>query len=399
MTILATTYRDSNTTGNLLDVAAGRWLEILSSLAPELSDAISKFNPRSPGHVACPCHGGSNGFRLFRDAEETGGGICNTCGPFPNGFMLLAWIMNARKGPLSATYEAKKDYIHQAFAREEVSKYLKHGSSEYPSVLNRIPAKQADEAAERARQEKVMAYGQEVWRGSVSEHELIRRYFTCRGQGDAEVSGLLHFAPHLRHNEAFITYHPAMIAPIVNLFKQENGETSRLVVGLHRTYLSDDGVTVKKANLVDIDGKPANKRVLIWGDMRGAHIPLYELGTSGVLAVCEGIETAEAIRSMLGSTPVYPLINTSGMRGFNIPDGVKLLLIGGDYDRNSAGQKAAAALKERAEKAGVEVRILLPDFMPMGALGTDWEDALIKFPDEAARIWAPWANLEVGPEI
>ena|GEM_PF-3875092 len=54
----------------------GHWLAILSRLAPELAPAIQRLGR----HVPCPVHGGKDGFRLFRDAPETGGGICNSCG-------------------------------------------------------------------------------------------------------------------------------------------------------------------------------------------------------------------------------------------------------------------------------------------------------------------------------
>lgn len=89
--------------------AEGNWLSILDSLAPSLSDAIMKAGR----HVPCPCpsHGLSkayssnstasvkgksrkrgDGFRLFKDAHLTGGGICNTCGPRHDGFELLMWL-------------------------------------------------------------------------------------------------------------------------------------------------------------------------------------------------------------------------------------------------------------------------------------------------------------------
>ena len=66
-------------------LAAGRWTEILEAVAPALEPAL-----RRPGrHVPCPVHGGKDGFRLFRDVAQTGGGICNTCGAFHDGFAVL----------------------------------------------------------------------------------------------------------------------------------------------------------------------------------------------------------------------------------------------------------------------------------------------------------------------
>lgn len=68
--------------------AAGHWLPILESIAPELAPAIEKLGR----HVPCPVMGGTDGFRLFKDAHDTGGGISNQHGPFPDGFALLMWL-------------------------------------------------------------------------------------------------------------------------------------------------------------------------------------------------------------------------------------------------------------------------------------------------------------------
>jgi len=57
--------------------AAGRWLGVLEALAPALGPALQR-----PGrHVACPVHGGTDGFRLFRDVDRTGGASVTPAGP------------------------------------------------------------------------------------------------------------------------------------------------------------------------------------------------------------------------------------------------------------------------------------------------------------------------------
>ena len=52
----------------VLRLANGRWDEILSNLAPALRPAIDA----APRHCECPLHGGSDGFRFFRDFKKTG---------------------------------------------------------------------------------------------------------------------------------------------------------------------------------------------------------------------------------------------------------------------------------------------------------------------------------------
>ncbi|WP_306462800.1 primase-helicase zinc-binding domain-containing protein, partial [Klebsiella pneumoniae] len=39
-----------------------QWLQVLAALVPELDAAIA----RKGRHVACPVHGGRDGFRLFK---------------------------------------------------------------------------------------------------------------------------------------------------------------------------------------------------------------------------------------------------------------------------------------------------------------------------------------------
>ena len=67
--------------------ARGLWEGVLSALAPGLQPALQKVGR----HVPCPVHGGKDGFRLFKNVKETGGGICNTCGGFDDGIALLQW--------------------------------------------------------------------------------------------------------------------------------------------------------------------------------------------------------------------------------------------------------------------------------------------------------------------
>ena len=84
--------------------AAGRWGDVLCALSPNLAPAVEKRGR----HVPCPVHGGRDGFRVFKDFEETGGGICNTCGSFPSGFRLLQWSTGKS---LSDVIDAVGDYV------------------------------------------------------------------------------------------------------------------------------------------------------------------------------------------------------------------------------------------------------------------------------------------------
>ncbi len=66
------------------------WDRALSRLAPDLCPAIEN----RPRHVPCPVHRGKDGFRAFDDFDSSGGMVCNSCGSFPNGYLVLAWVLD-----------------------------------------------------------------------------------------------------------------------------------------------------------------------------------------------------------------------------------------------------------------------------------------------------------------
>ena len=68
-------------------LAFGNWGVIIPDLCPPLIPAFEKIGK----HVPCSVHGGKDGFRVPKEFLEVGGGICNTCGPFHDGFALLMW--------------------------------------------------------------------------------------------------------------------------------------------------------------------------------------------------------------------------------------------------------------------------------------------------------------------
>jgi len=79
------------------DAARGNWEKVFRDIAPALAPAMDTASVgRRPRHVCCPVHGSKqqsgNGFRLFDNWRETGGAICNTCGPFSDGFKVLTWV-------------------------------------------------------------------------------------------------------------------------------------------------------------------------------------------------------------------------------------------------------------------------------------------------------------------
>ena len=59
--------------------SCGALVDSPGALAPALEPALSRVGR----HVACPVHGGTDGFRLFRDADRRAGVCATPAGPFP----------------------------------------------------------------------------------------------------------------------------------------------------------------------------------------------------------------------------------------------------------------------------------------------------------------------------
>lgn len=99
------------------------WLEVLYAVGgASLAPAIERVGK----HVACPFpshprkkKGKGDGFRLFKDAAQSGGGICATCGAYPDGFALL---MKVTGMPFGDCLKAVGDFIgaprHPARSRQ-----------------------------------------------------------------------------------------------------------------------------------------------------------------------------------------------------------------------------------------------------------------------------------------
>lgn len=97
----------------VLRLANGRWDEILSNLAPALRPAIDA----APRHCECPLHGGSDGFRFFRDFKKTGQCICNTCGAFDG----LHILMKVNRWNFFTALKAVSEYLNTPEGIEPIS--------------------------------------------------------------------------------------------------------------------------------------------------------------------------------------------------------------------------------------------------------------------------------------
>lgn len=346
--------------------AKGRWLEILQALAPDFKDAIKNL----PHHVACPVNGGTDGFRLFKDANETGGGISNQNGAMPDGFSLLMW------------------YGDDSFANvlQDVGAYLGLNDWKSSDVQAKPATRKTHYQDESMLDEKTLTKRRHnlrnVWVNSLTlDHpnaQLARKYLANRGLDVNRLNlvGLsktmrLHRHLALWQDNQFLGYFPA----IISLVTYDNGEAATI----HRTFLDRHGNQLSEAKGIKVKAKKlmsrcSNKR------LTGGAIRLGK-PENGVLNVCEGIETALSVM-IAKRQAVWPCISSTILATFEPPKGVTHINVWADKDREKnghcAGYDDAVKLFERMSKKGVVTNILLPDDdIPDDSKSVDWNDVLV----------------------
>lgn len=315
----------------------GGWEPVLLALAPELLPAIE----RAPRHVPCPVHGGVDGFRMFKNWEEDGGGICNTCGTFPDGFELLRWLRGwSFKEVLAAVA------------------HVVHGGA-LPAITRRpTPMRAAQDGA--ALKERLQKIFMEAYPLAAPEAEAGRKYLARRRITIFDVPSLrLHPSLPYYQDGQEIGRFPAL----VGAFKDPSGRG----VTLHRIYLTPDG---KKAPV------PHPKKTMpvpAGLSLSGAAIRLGP--AAPVLGLAEGIETALAVMTATNGQPCWATTSACLLEKVALPDKVRRVIIWADNDQSRTGLKAAAKLAERLVKEGRKVSLRLPN-RPAGRKTWDWADVL-----------------------
>ena len=328
-------------------VARGKWLEILPALTPALGPACLKVGRHGP----CPVHGGTDGFRLFQDAAEKGGGICNSCGPRSDGFATLQWA---------------NDWTFPEALRA-VGSYLG------------IQPKQTGNGRKRkSSKERLNA----TWKEATGDRERIVEYFRYRGMsGRVPAEFRLHpalpyFDPGQNGQPVHIGEFPAILAPIQSV----NGKW----LSIHRIYLDPNG-----------PGKAAvssPKKMMTPEEAGGTKGGAIRIGKAGAkLVLTEGVETAIAI-SEATSLPAWSCISAGGLEAIRLPATVEEVYIGADNDSENSnrGQQAAEKLAARLHADGLIVHILIPSKSGdwLDVLNTDGPTTLKKAVEES-NPWEP----------
>lgn len=322
-----------------------RWLQLLEDLADELYEAVQHWGK----HVPCPLHGGRDGFRLFPDADESGGAICNSCGGFGDGIKLL---MAVKGWSFLETIEAIEDWLDEHEADEPVA----HHATPTPTPH----ACEPDPWAAR--------YIDRILNTAVFGHPRIATYLHHRGLS-VPVPKYLGLVSSERYRDE---YDDLLLPVMTGFFQAPDGS----VVGVHRTFLDPNG-----PGKADVETPKRFSRALFPGALRGAAIRLRD--HNGILGLAEGIETAEAIFQATGRA-TWATGSAGGMETFVPPPGVKLVGIWADHDRHLVGQRAAYKLAARLLDAGLRVLVMVPPEVDI-----DWLDVLnvggVKLLQQAAK--------------
>jgi phage/plasmid primase-like uncharacterized protein len=341
------------------DAAKGRWALIFEDLAPQLHAALAQ----APMHVACPVHGGSDGFRLFPHFNDSGQGICNTCGGRTTGVSLLAW--------------AKQ--IPPAQAQQEVEAWLKLEQNKGRTVKRRsawqMPVR--DPAAALRSLERVWHESGPI-AGTPAETYLVKR-----GIWRCNLASVLRHHPGLPYFEGKerrkLGVYPCLLAPV----RSPDGRLATL----HRTFITPEG---------DKAPVPSPKKLMpARCDLHGAAIRLFPAQEE--LGVAEGVETALAAHAV-SRMPVWACVSATLLEQVEVPSNVRKLVIWADLDRSERGGQAAEKLADRMERAGKRVQIHLPQGpLPAQSKGVDWLDILNTqglngFPAQFRR-WRPPSAL------
>lgn len=233
---------------------------------------------------------------------------------------------------------------------------IEPGEARPSDARARLQARREREAAERARREADRQFCDAVWRqtapaaGSPVETYLARRGLDLAGVEDVRFHPE---APRSKRSAHSQPPPPPPHAAMVALVRSADGGGQ----ALHVTYLTPDG---SKAF--------GSRSKLMFGPTSQCAVRLAPMGSDGVLAVAEGIESARSFSALFG-VPCWAALSTAGLQNFVSPAGIKRLIIAADNDDDGAGRSAAQVLAER-ERRRCEVLISL------APASQDWNDAL-----------------------
>ncbi|MDD2609420.1 MAG: toprim domain-containing protein [Giesbergeria sp.] len=326
------------------------WLHLLPQLG---IDANLIANPKKRG----PCPIEQEGHSRFRFDNKKGRGdwVCN-CGA-GDGVKLLALVHGISEAD---AVRMIRDHLYGAPANSYTRK------TPIITETEKTPAE-----IEKARNSLIS-----VSRGSKNlQGSLAQTYLQARipGLKLEWISRFLRFHPSLFHKDddtGAISRFPAMLGYVVNW-----GNPGK-AVSIHRTYLSSKAIG-KKA---PVSPKQTKKMMTATVNKIAGEALKVNRCKSSTVVVAEGIENAFAwVAATENQYPAFAALNCYNLGQFIWPKDTKHLVIAADNDHPNPksglrpGLHYALMLKERAEKAGLTVDLLMPPVE-----GVDFDDLWVE---------------------
>ena len=362
------------------DLAHGRWDSVIGTLYPALAPALKR-----PGQsrCACPIHGtakaNGDGFRVFRDFAQTGGGVCNTCGSFAGGVDLIMFLEGCdARGALQI--------LKGHFGIDDDGGVPRTPRKIEAPAVPAVPDYSDEDIAKRERVLKRIWAESQPLASLPDDHQAIRYYTETRGVSSTELikqQRMIRFHPSLYYRTEEET--PRNLPALVSMFHGSCGTP----LGVHRTFLASDAP--RKADVT------TPKKVLRRHDVRlNGGIRLFgREGFSGHINICEGKETGLAISYATGKS-LIAATTTSLMAAWEPLKGTHHVTIWADADETKpgptgkpikAGAFAAYKLHARLVDLGIKARVLVPDLHE--GKKNDWADVLLRDgPESIAQLYS-----------
>jgi putative DNA primase/helicase len=169
----------------------------------------------------------------------------------------------------------------------------------------------------------------------------------------------LKFHPDLTHWETK-TGLPALIGVIRNHVSE--------TVAIHRTYLATNDHDPSNVAKADV-----SKPRMMLGKVAGGAVRLAEIGSDGVLGICEGIETGLAAMTARPGLAVWATLSATNLEQVHLPSEATRIIILADHDASGAGSRAAETAARRLRSDGRTVTIVMPP-----QEGEDFNDLLLR---------------------
>jgi len=339
---------------------AGRWSDALYAIAPQLAQAL-----KHPGdNVICPIDGDVDGFRVFKDVDQSGGGWKQNWGSegsMPDGISLL---MAVTQKTFVDVFDELAEWVAGYDAKKDQGLYLRDNTISAHAIQQRKTIDDTD----------LRRWLTSLWNEALPIDHMLAMpaqiYLDSRDALDqAYINDCFKFHPKLAYKlkGKLLGHFPALIAVVRN----NTGHP----VALHRTFLTAEGT---KLNLGD--RVPARKQTpTVQTDSKGLVVSMGQHSLNDarklrVIGIAEGLETALSVMKGTGGLPCWSVLSASHMPAFRPPKGIEKVLIFADNDRTRAGSLGARKLKDNLAELGISAEIVMPK-LPLGnQKSVDWAD-------------------------